>query len=60
VAAALAANRNPRCDAGRARPEAVAAALGNSLEVAFRRWHEWARGQREFVYNGKLGITQEE
>jgi hypothetical protein len=43
-----------------ARPEAVAAALGNSLDVAFQRWHEWARGQREFVYNGKLGITQEE
>ncbi len=43
-----------------ARPEAVAAALGNSLEVAFHRWHEWARGQREFIVNGKLGITQEE
>jgi hypothetical protein len=43
-----------------ARPEAVAAALGNSLDVAFQRWHEWARGQREFVSDGKLGITQEE
>lgn len=43
-----------------ARPEAVAAALGNSLEVAFQLWHEWARGQREFVSDGMLGITQEE
>ena len=43
-----------------ARPEAVAAALGNSLDVAFQRWHEWARGQREFIVDGKLGITQEE
>jgi hypothetical protein len=43
-----------------ARPEVVAAALGNSLEVAFQRWHEWARGQREFVSDGKPGITQEE
>ena len=26
-----------------ARPEAVARALGNTLDVAFRRWHEWAK-----------------
>ena len=26
-----------------ARPEAVAGALGESLQVAFERWHEWAR-----------------
>ncbi|HCU93443.1 MAG TPA: hypothetical protein DHU96_12220 [Actinobacteria bacterium] len=43
-----------------ARPEAVAAALGNGLDVAYQRWHEWARGQREFIVDGKLGITQEE
>lgn len=43
-----------------ARPEAIAAALGNSLEVAFQRWHEWAKVQREFIINGKPGITQEE
>jgi hypothetical protein len=43
-----------------ARPEAVAAALGSSLDVVFERWHEWAKGQREFTVNGKLGITQEE
>jgi hypothetical protein len=29
-----------------ARPEAVAAALGNSVEVAFERWQEWAVRQR--------------
>lgn len=25
----------------RARPEALAGSLGNSIEVAFERWHEW-------------------
>ena len=40
--------------------EAIAGALGNSLQVAFDRWHEWASRQREFVFNGKPGITQEE
>lgn len=43
-----------------ARPEAVAAALGNSLDMAFQRWHEWATVQREMVISGKLGITEEE
>ena len=27
-----------------ARMEAIAGALGNSLQVAFDRWHEWAIG----------------
>jgi hypothetical protein len=43
-----------------ARPEAVAGALGNSLQVAFDRWHEWALQQRDFIVRGKPGITTEE
>ena len=43
-----------------ARPEAVAGALGNSLQVAFERWHEWASRQRDFIVNGKPGITDDE
>lgn len=42
------------------RPEAVAGALGNSLQVAFDRWHEWASRQRDFVVDGQLGIPQDE
>jgi hypothetical protein len=40
-----------------ARMEAVAGALGNSLQVAFDRWNEWAARQRDFVADGKPGIT---
>ena len=43
-----------------ARMEAIAGALGNSLQVAFDRWHEWASHQREFLTDGKPGITEEE
>lgn len=43
-----------------ARPEAVAGALGESLEVAFERWHEWAVRQRDFIIGGKPGITAKE
>jgi hypothetical protein len=43
-----------------ARPEAVAGALGNSLQAAFDRWHEWAVRQRDFVIGCKPGITAEE
>ena len=43
-----------------ARMEAIAGALGNSLQVAFDRWHEWASQQRDFIINGKPGITKEE
>jgi hypothetical protein len=43
-----------------ARPEAVAGAIGNSLEVAFERWHEWAIRQRDFIVGGKAGITTDE
>jgi len=43
-----------------ARPEAVAAALGNDLQVAFERWHEWAVVQRDTIVGDKPGITAEE
>lgn len=43
-----------------ARPEAVAGALGDSVEVVFERWHAWALRQRDFTVGGKLGITPEE
>jgi hypothetical protein len=43
-----------------ARPEAVAGALGESVELTFDRWHDWALRQRDFVIGGKPGITAEE
>jgi hypothetical protein len=43
-----------------ARPEAVAGALGEGVEVAFDRWREWALRQRDFTVAGKPGITAEE
>ena len=43
-----------------ARPEAIAGALGGSLEVAFERWQEWAVIQRDNVIGDKPGITAEE
>jgi hypothetical protein len=43
-----------------ARMEAIAGALGSSLEAAFDRWHEWALRQRDFIIDGKPGITEDE
>ncbi len=43
-----------------ARPEAVAGALGTNVEEAYRRWHEWASRQRDFIINGKPGVTEDE
>jgi hypothetical protein len=43
-----------------ARMEAIAGALGNSLQVAFDRWHEWASQQRDFIINGEPGITEDQ
>jgi len=40
--------------------ESIAGAFGNSLQVAFDRWHEWASCQRDFIVNGKPGVTEEE
>jgi hypothetical protein len=46
---------------GGAKPEAVAGALGNDLQVAFERWQEWASRQRDFVANdGEPGIAEGE
>jgi hypothetical protein len=43
-----------------AKPEAVAGALGSSVQVAFERWDEWASRQRDFIIDGKPGITEDE
>jgi hypothetical protein len=43
-----------------AKPEAVAGALGDSIDEAYRRWHEWASSQRDFICYGKPGITEGE
>ncbi|HXL88451.1 MAG TPA: hypothetical protein VN969_05610 [Streptosporangiaceae bacterium] len=43
-----------------AKPEAVAGALGNSVQVAFERWHEWASRQRDFIFYGRPGITEDD
>jgi hypothetical protein len=43
-----------------AKPEAIAGALGKSLQVAFDRWHEWALKQRDFIISGEPGITGDE
>lgn len=43
-----------------ARMEAIAGALGSSLQAAFDRWHEWALRQRDFIGDGKPGITNDE
>ena len=40
-----------------ARMESIAGALGNSLQVAFDRWHVWVSRQRDFIISGKPGIT---
>jgi hypothetical protein len=43
-----------------ARIEAIAGALGNSLEAAFDLWYGWASEERDFICNGKPGITDDE
>ena len=43
-----------------ARPEAVAGALGEDLQVTYDRWQEWAIVQRDHLVGTKLGITAEE
>jgi len=43
-----------------ARPEAVAGALGDSPQVAFELWREWAVHQRDFLIAGRPGVSVEE
>jgi hypothetical protein len=43
-----------------ARPEAVAGALGDTVEATFDRWHEWAIQQRDFITDGRPGVTAAE
>ena len=43
-----------------AKPEAVAGALGSSLDEAYRRWHEWATRQCDFIVSGKPDVTEDE
>jgi hypothetical protein len=43
-----------------ARPEAVAGALGGTVQATFDRWREWALVQRDFVIGGKPGISPED
>jgi hypothetical protein len=43
-----------------ARPEAVAGAIGDSIEAAYENWHEWAIVQRDNIAGGRPGITGEE
>ncbi len=43
-----------------ANPCAAAGALGGSAEGADTRWHEWAVRQRDFMIDGKPGISNEE
>jgi hypothetical protein len=43
-----------------ARPEAVAAALGSTVQAAYERWYEWASRQRGIVVSGTPGIAEDE
>jgi hypothetical protein len=43
-----------------ARPEAVAGALGDSIDMAYQRWHEWAIRQRDLIIGSRPGITHDE
>jgi hypothetical protein len=43
-----------------AEPVAVARACGLDVDGAYQRWNEWAVVQRDFVINGRPGISHEE
>ena len=38
-------------------PEAVAGALGGTIEATLGQWREWAEQQRDFFVCGNPGIT---
>jgi hypothetical protein len=42
-----------------ARPEAVAGAFGDTVQAALECWNDWAVQQRDFILDGKPGITTE-
>ena len=43
-----------------AQPDAVARACGLDVNETFERWNDWAIVQRDFVINGKPGITTDD
>lgn len=43
-----------------ARPEAIAAALGDNLETAYEQWRAWALRQRDLIVRGKPALSAEE
>jgi hypothetical protein len=43
-----------------AQPEAVARACGLDVGDVYQRWNEWAIIQRDFILDGKPGITDDQ
>jgi hypothetical protein len=43
-----------------ARPDAVAAALGDSVDAAYQHWHQWATRQRNVIVGARPGVTEDE
>jgi hypothetical protein len=43
-----------------AEPGAVARACGLDVDATFQHWNEWAVVQRDFIINGKPGISVED
>lgn len=43
-----------------APPEAVAGALGDTIEATFTCWREWAVHQRDFIAGNRPGLTTED
>jgi hypothetical protein len=40
--------------------EQRAGPYGDSIDVAYQRWQEWAAQQRDFIVSGRPDISQEE
>lgn len=60
MATSVAGNGNPQRDPRYRFSEAVAGALGETIEAAFGQWRTWALWQRDFIVNGKPGIATDE